>query len=529
MGAMCMGYFKDISDTLAKKYPDRKVFVISDQHFDHKNIINLTRTDLFESNDINSAVEAMNNHIITNHNAVVKEDDIVIILGDFSFKTGIERLQELVSKLNGHKYLVMGNHDAAHKPDIYLRAGFEDVFTAPIKFNGDYYSHYPLNGSVENNERPNTILYKHLCEEFSNSDSGINFHGHQHTLKNNGEREKNVACEVIDYRPIFVGRTKSYLGLRDNNKPYLGEELFAIMHEIMSKYNNFHDNKIITDYLYTILLELLTDYQDQIVVFGSLMLNKKYNSSFDPSDLDVTKLFDPTKTVKTNRNSFKKFGNEIYEKMAQIEGFNSDFYKKIDFICILSFLYITKKNRLKGYLDMNILFDEFYKSDDFIKASGGSLLEEYARKTGISTPKTIRYPRFSVQTTNAFADVINCFLQYIYTIDKEKKVLALRKMNKVMENIDISSQMDFEKLQNMLIRYLLRNIYFYERCKRRTESDLVLAKKKIEVPAFAIKNSSLGEALKIIVSDKEYQSILESIEKSSERPKEISKILTYYK
>lgn len=58
------------------------------------------------------------------------------------------------------------------------------------------------------------------------------------------------------------------------------------------------------------------------------MLNKKYNTNFNPSDLDVTRLFDKTKSIRANRNSFKEFGNEVYEKMTQIEGINPDFYKK---------------------------------------------------------------------------------------------------------------------------------------------------------------------------------------------------------
>ena len=524
-----MGYFKDISDSLARKYPDKKVYVISDHHFDHKNIITHTRNNIFDSNNLDDSVNKMNDYIITNHNEVVGDDDIVIFLGDFSFKKGFDRLSELISKLNGHKFLVMGNHDAIDKPDLYLRAGFEDVFLSPIKFNGDFYSHYPLNASIESNERPDTILYKFLCEEFKQSDSGINFHGHQHILVNNGEREKNVSCEQVNYKPILVGRTKSYLELTDTNKPYLGEEFFETLHEIMSKYNHFQENNIITDYLYTIILELLTPYQDQIVAFGSLMLNKKYNTCFNPSDLDITKLFDSTKSARTNRNLFKKFGNEMYEKMAQIKGLNSDFYKKIDFICILSFIYATKKARFKGYLDMNLLFDDFYKSDDFIKVSGGSLLEEYADKIGIKNLQTIKYPKFNIQTTSALADVVNCFLQYIYTEDKEKKTLALKKLNKIINNVDISSQRDFENLQNMLIRFLLRNIYFYESSRRRKESDIVLAKRDIEIPEFVGMNSSLKDSLKNIISGKEYYNILNSIQNSSDRKKDISKILTYYK
>jgi len=81
-----MGYFKDISESLSRKYPDRKVFVISDQHFYHKKIINHTRRGLFGLGNIDDIVNNMNNYIITKHNEMVGKDDIVLILGDFSFK-----------------------------------------------------------------------------------------------------------------------------------------------------------------------------------------------------------------------------------------------------------------------------------------------------------------------------------------------------------------------------------------------------------------------------------------------------------
>ena len=516
-----MEFFKDISDSLAKKYPDRKVYVISDHHFDHKNIINHTRS-MFLSSDIDSSVADMNNYIITNHNNVVSDDDIVLILGDYSFKTGIERLTELTSKLNGHKFLVLGNHDNLERPDTYLKAGFEDVFLSPIKFNGDYYSHYPLNSKED---QPNTLLYKKLSEEFKKSDFGINFHGHQHELVNNGNREKNTSCELLDYKPLIVGRTKSYL--ENNNMPYINEEFFTILHDIMAKYHHYQESNVITDYLYTIILELLTPYQDEIVAFGSLMLNKKYNTNYNPSDLDITKLYDNNKNVKPNKKAFMNLGSEIFEKMNGVEGFNPDFYKKIDFICILSFIYLSKNHRIKGYIDMHMLFDEFYKSDDFINIEGKSLLEESATRLGIK-PNTIKYPRFNIKTTNTLADIVNCFLQYIYIEDNEKKAMLLKKLNKLVDKVDISSKQEFEELQNMLIRFLLRNIYFYERSRRKTESDIVLTKKDIIVPKFT-SNNNVEEALTIIINNHEYNSILDTINKSNNRKEEVTRILKNYK
>ena len=520
-----MGYFKDISDALAKKYPDRKVFVISDEHFDHKNIIGITRSDLFGTGE--DAVDKMNEYIISKHNSVVGPDDIVIFLGDFSFKTGIERLTELTSKLNGHKYLITGNHDKDEKPDVYLRAGFEDVYLTPIKFNGDYYSHYPLNATIESKDRPATVLYNLLFKEFSSSTSSINFHGHQHELVCNGEREKNVACEVIDYEPLLVGRTKSYLG--KGELPYVDEEFFEVVHKVMSRFSHLKEQSVINDYLYTSVLDLLSVYEDDIAAFGSVLLNKKYDFNFTPSDLDVTRIFDSSKTKRANTYAFKKFGNEIYEKMIQQNGLNVDFYKKIDFICILSFLYSTKMGNFRGYLDMNSILDEFYKSSDFIKVSGISTLEEYANKADMDIPSTFRYPKFNIQSTNSLADVINCFLQYLYSTDSDKKKTSLAKMKKIMDRVDITEEYSFEELQNMLIRYLLRNIYFFESTKRVDESNLILNTRNIELPISITLNKRLGDQLLTVMSSREYNNILSTILSSDDRKSEISSILNDYK
>ena len=520
-----MGDFKDISEMLAKKYPDRKVFVISDEHFEHKNIINLTRHDLFGSDNTDISLEKMNEYIINAHNSVINDDDIVLILGDFSFKTGIERLTEIVSKLNGHKFLITGNHDKGEKPDIYLRAGFEDVFLTPIKFNGDYYSHYPLNSTSEE-DCPNTILYNFLRKEFMDSSSGINFHGHQHIFVDNGPREKNVACELLDYKPLFVGRTKSYQ--IENNAPFIGEDFFEVVHGVLARFSHLQENSLVVDYLYTIILDLLTEYED-VVAFGSIMLNKKFGTSFVPSDLDVTKVFDGSKSVRANRDSFKKFGNEIYQNLIQLHGINADYYKKIDFICILSFIYASKNGNFKGYLDMNMLLDDFYKSSDFVRVTGSSLLELYANKGGVEIPDSIQCPKFNIQTTTAMADVVNCFLQYLYSSDSDKKKTSLIKMKKIMSNVDINSQKDFEKLQNMMIRYLLRNIYFFECSRRKNDSNLVLQTREVEVPSMVGCNSTLLNSFGLVINSKDYQNILKTLSESSNRRGEVTSILKYYK
>ena len=80
------------------------IWFTADQHYGHANAIK-------HCNRPFSDVEAMNEALIANHNALVKPGDSVYMLGDVTFKIGIERAASIISRLNGVKYLIRGNHD----------------------------------------------------------------------------------------------------------------------------------------------------------------------------------------------------------------------------------------------------------------------------------------------------------------------------------------------------------------------------------------------------------------------------------
>lgn len=94
---MVSSYYKDIYNLLCKRHPNRKIYVISDNHFYHSNIIKYQRT---EFND----VIKMNEYIINQHNSIVNNDDIVIFLGDFSFKKS--SIKNLLEQMKGHKIYI---------------------------------------------------------------------------------------------------------------------------------------------------------------------------------------------------------------------------------------------------------------------------------------------------------------------------------------------------------------------------------------------------------------------------------------
>lgn len=164
-----------------------KVYIISDTHFNHKNIIDYCNRPFKD-------IDEMNNTIINNWNEAVKEDDIVYHLGDFFLGSKFD-LKDIVDKLNGTIYLIRGNHDRLTVKS-YEDCGIVVLKNAPIIMD-DYkimLSHRPL---------PNSMI----------KDGYINIHGHLHQKKlediyDNAFFDKNkhinVSCDMLNYKPISL-------------------------------------------------------------------------------------------------------------------------------------------------------------------------------------------------------------------------------------------------------------------------------------------------------------------------------------
>ena len=151
-----------------------KVFLISDTHFDHHNIIE------YEKRPFNDVVE-MNEYIISNWNRVVKNTDKVFMLGDFALGNR-ERVIELIRELNGFKSIILGNHDK-YPESFWLEAGMKEASKYPIIYKDKWiFSHRPL--------------------AMSNDMPYINIHGHIHSKKLDSDKHFNVSVECIDYTPI---------------------------------------------------------------------------------------------------------------------------------------------------------------------------------------------------------------------------------------------------------------------------------------------------------------------------------------
>jgi calcineurin-like phosphoesterase family protein len=134
---------------------DRKVWIISDTHFGHKNIcrgvtawrlpdgsIPISQTRDFDS------ISEMNEMIVNNINSVVGQDDVLIHLGDWSFG-GFENIKIFRDRIVCKEiHLILGNHDEHIEKN---RDGVQELFTSVnhytklmYKFETLVLMHYPI-------------------------------------------------------------------------------------------------------------------------------------------------------------------------------------------------------------------------------------------------------------------------------------------------------------------------------------------------------------------------------------------------
>lgn len=114
------------------------IFFTSDTHFGHENIINFCKRPF-------SSVAEMDQKLIENWNSVVGPNDYIFHLGDFCFK-GSQYWDQILNQLNGHKFLILGNHDLKNLKDGAMIKFDWIGFQACIQVGGRsvYLNHFPF-------------------------------------------------------------------------------------------------------------------------------------------------------------------------------------------------------------------------------------------------------------------------------------------------------------------------------------------------------------------------------------------------
>lgn len=142
----------------------------SDQHFGHKKMAalrgfykkpNLLEGEVEDPAIMLNALNEMNETLIENYNSVVKCNDVVYMIGDFSFQNEELAIQTL-KRLNGNITLVEGNHDRKRKKMLRAFSRVERVCYAKIGGYDIVMCHFPM-----------LIWHKHQY-------GSLHFHGHSH-------------------------------------------------------------------------------------------------------------------------------------------------------------------------------------------------------------------------------------------------------------------------------------------------------------------------------------------------------------
>lgn len=157
-----------------------EIFVISDLHLGHRNIIKAFRYKDFQTiEEHDAAIQSL-------WNSTVSKRDVVLMLGDIVWhKVNWQILKEL----NGMKRLIMGNHDSVSLKDAYQY--FHSIHGSYKK--GDIvFTHIPIH--------PQELVYRNWK---------YNVHGHTHAKSVDDWRYFNACPEQNGYAPIPLEQIKT--------------------------------------------------------------------------------------------------------------------------------------------------------------------------------------------------------------------------------------------------------------------------------------------------------------------------------
>ena len=111
-------------------------FFTSDEHYGHANILSFCKRP-FEN------LEDMKEQLISRHNSKVGKTDRTFHLGDmFWRRVSIPDANEIMDRLNGKHYLVLGNHDEVAKRIAGRFEWVKDVHMFDRREVGVWLSHY---------------------------------------------------------------------------------------------------------------------------------------------------------------------------------------------------------------------------------------------------------------------------------------------------------------------------------------------------------------------------------------------------
>jgi len=167
---------------------EKKIFFTADHHFGHKNIIKLADRPFL-------SLDEMDETMITKWNLSVDVLDDVYHLGDFGFKTPKRKLNEILIRLNGQKYLIKGNHDK-DKLDGFYKEHFHWI---------KHYQDLDIDGK-------RIILFHYPIQSWGGMHRGAwHLHGHCHGKLTPKAGRLDVGVDAHKFKPIEINELKNLI------------------------------------------------------------------------------------------------------------------------------------------------------------------------------------------------------------------------------------------------------------------------------------------------------------------------------
>lgn len=174
-------------------------YFIADTHFKHQNILKL-------SNRPFDTIEEHDETLIKNWNDTVKPDDEIYILGDFTMSRKGKDANALLSRLNGKKYLINGNHEHYLNDPEFDMSNYEWV--------KDYFE-------LRYNKIQFVLFHYPILEWNGFFQKSLHLYGHVHNTREDyfkstlDPRAINVGVDLIDFKPIAITTLVEYLDSLD--------------------------------------------------------------------------------------------------------------------------------------------------------------------------------------------------------------------------------------------------------------------------------------------------------------------------
>lgn len=203
------------------------IYFTSDLHFGHESVLKFCDRPF-------ANLKEMERALIGRFNRIVKKEDTVYILGDFAYKIPAKEADKILQKLNGHKTLLIGNHDRNYDPAL-----FDEI----CHYKHTHYNcyqlslmHYPMmewknsrHGSLQLHGSPQLHEILQLQES-------LQLHGHIHSgdgkrryynlsgfkgdnynqdCKDRGILRYDVGVDANNYEPVSIVQILDFFGLPD--------------------------------------------------------------------------------------------------------------------------------------------------------------------------------------------------------------------------------------------------------------------------------------------------------------------------